>query len=434
MRRNSPCWKRCGPRIETLKDQRLRALAEAENIRRRAEKERKDAEAYAVTKFARDMVGIADNFARALAAVPADGARRRRSAMKAVLDGVEATDRQLIQTLERYGVKQVDTDGKFDPNLHQAIAEVPGDGKPARQHRGCDADRLHDRRPAAAPRHGDGGAARSRERSDTTRKSERMADLKIVVAGASGRMGRTLVREIAQGAGVTLCGALEAEGHPDLGMDAGTLAGMQPNGIQLTADPLPLLASAQAVMDFTRPMVSTMLAELAAQARIVHVIGTTGFSPADDKRVAAAASHAVIMKSGNMSMGVNMLAAMVAQAAKALPNYDIEMLEMHHRMKVDAPSGTALLLGEAAAKARGIALDKHWVKSRDGHNLGPREDGSIGFATLRGGTVVGEHQVILAGPGERITLSHIAEDRSIFAHGALKAARGAMARSRACTA
>ena len=249
-----------------------------------------------------------------------------------------------------------------------------------------------------------------------------MADLKIVVAGASGRMGRALIREIAQGHGVTLVGALEAEGHPDLGMDSGSLAGLQPNGIKLTADPLPLLADAEAVIDFTRPMVSTMLADLAAQARIVHVIGTTGFSAADDKRIEAAARHAVIVKSGNMSLGVTLLAALVAQAAKALPGFDVEILEMHHKLKVDAPSGTALLLGLAAARGRDIALDKHWVKSRDGLT-GPREDGAIGFATLRGGTVVGEHDVILAGPGERITLSHFAEDRSIFARGAIQAAR-----------
>ena len=249
-----------------------------------------------------------------------------------------------------------------------------------------------------------------------------MSDLKIVVAGASGRMGRALVREIATGAGVTLVGALEAEGHPDLGMDAGALAGLQPNGVKLTADPLPLLAGAQGVIDFTRPMVSIMLADLAAQARIVHVIGTTGFSAADEKRVAAAANHAVIVKSGNMSLGVTLLAALVAKAAKALPNFDIEIVEMHHKMKVDAPSGTALLLGEAAAKGRDIALDKHSVRGRDG-NTGVRPEGSIGFASLRGGTVVGEHQVILAGVGERITLSHSAEDRSIFARGALQAAR-----------
>jgi 4-hydroxy-tetrahydrodipicolinate reductase len=246
-----------------------------------------------------------------------------------------------------------------------------------------------------------------------------MSDLKLVVAGASGRMGRTLIREIAQGSGITLCGALEAEGHPNLGMDSGALAGMQPNGIKLTADPLPLLAHAQGVIDFTRPLVSTMLADLAAQARIVHVIGTTGFSPADEKRIEAASRHAVIIKSGNMSLGVTLLAALVAKAAKALPNYDIEILEMHHKMKVDAPSGTALLLGNAAARARGQSLEQ---QRRPGNN-GAREDGSIGFASLRGGSVVGEHQVILAGAGERITLSHSAEDRSIFARGAIAAAR-----------
>jgi 4-hydroxy-tetrahydrodipicolinate reductase len=247
-----------------------------------------------------------------------------------------------------------------------------------------------------------------------------MTDVKIVVAGASGRMGRTLVREISQGHGVTLIGALEAEGHPDLGMDSGALAGLQPNGIKLTADPLPLLADAQAVIDFTRPIVSTMLADLAAQARIVHVIGTTGFSPADQKRIEAASRHAVIVKSGNMSLGVTLLAALVAQAAKALPGYDVEILEMHHKLKVDAPSGTALLLGEAAAQGRGEPLEK--LRRKDGNN-GPRQDGSIGFASMRGGTVVGEHDVILAGTGERITLSHSAEDRGIFARGAVQAAR-----------
>jgi 4-hydroxy-tetrahydrodipicolinate reductase len=250
-----------------------------------------------------------------------------------------------------------------------------------------------------------------------------MSELKIVVAGASGRMGRTLIREIAQGNGIALCGALEMEGHPNLGMDSGTLAGMQPNGMKLTADPLLLLANAQAVIDFTTPLVSLMLTELAAQARIVHVIGTTGFDPKGEDRIKAAARHAVIVKSGNMSLGVNLLAALVERAARSLPDYDIEVLEMHHRNKVDAPSGTALLLGGAAAKGRDVPLEKHSVRSRDGHNLGPRKEGDIGFATLRGGSVVGEHSVIFAGTGERITLSHSAEDRSIFAHGALTAAK-----------
>jgi 4-hydroxy-tetrahydrodipicolinate reductase len=155
----------------------------------------------------------------------------------------------------------------------------------------------------------------------------------------------------------------------------------------------------------------------------VHVIGTTGFDEKGENRIKAAARHAIIVKSGNMSMGVNLLAALAERAARALPDYDIEVLEMHHRNKVDAPSGTALLLGHAAAQGREVALNKHAVKSRDGHNLGPRKDGDIGFASLRGGTVVGEHSIIFAGTGERITLSHSAEDRSIFAHGALTAAK-----------
>jgi 4-hydroxy-tetrahydrodipicolinate reductase len=249
-----------------------------------------------------------------------------------------------------------------------------------------------------------------------------MADLNIVVAGASGRMGRALVREIAQARGMVLSGALEAEGHPDLGRDAGEVAGLSPNGIRITADPLPLIAGAQAVIDFTLPRVSLMLVDLAAQARIVDVIGTTGFTPDDETRIRAAARHAVIVKSGNMSLGVTLLAALVERAAKALPGYDVEILEMHHKLKVDAPSGTALLLGAAAAKGRGVALDKHAVRARDGET-GARNDGAIGFASLRGGSVVGEHQVFLAGAGERLTLSHSAEDRSIFACGALEAAR-----------
>ena len=153
-----------------------------------------------------------------------------------------------------------------------------------------------------------------------------MADLKLVVAGASGRMGRTLIREIAQGSGSTLCGALEMEGHPILGMDSGTLAGRQPNGITLTADPLPVIAQAQGIVDFTTPMVSMMLADLAAQARIVHVIGTTGFTPANEERIKAAARHAVIMKSGNMSLGENLLAALEERAARSLRDYDIAVL------------------------------------------------------------------------------------------------------------
>ncbi len=237
----------------------------------------------------------------------------------------------------------------------------------------------------------------------------------VVIAGAGGRMGRTLLEAIAQSEDFTVVGALENHGHPDLGSDVAP-------GIKLTDDPLPAIAKAQALIDFTRPAVSVELAALAAQARIVHVIGTTGLSADDEKKIEAASRHAVIVKSGNMSLGVNLLAALVKQAAKRLPDYDVEIVEMHHRLKVDAPSGTALLLGKAAADGRDVSLDKKSVRSRDGHT-GARETGSIGFAALRGGTVVGEHQVILAGPHERVVLSHVAEDRSIFANGALVAAR-----------
>ena len=249
-----------------------------------------------------------------------------------------------------------------------------------------------------------------------------MSDIRIVVAGAAGRMGRAVLRAVAEAPGCKLASALEARGHPDLGQDAGVLAGLAPLGVVLTDDPLPLIAHADAVIDFTVPKLSLELAALAAQARIVHVIGTTGFSDDDEVKIRAAARHAVIVKSGNMSLGVTLLAALVKRAAKALPDFDVEIVEMHHRMKVDAPSGTALLLGRAAADGRGLALEENMVRARDG-NTGVRNDGAIGFASLRGGTVVGEHEVILAGPHERIMLSHVAEDRAIFANGALAAVR-----------
>ena len=249
-----------------------------------------------------------------------------------------------------------------------------------------------------------------------------MSAVRIVVAGAGGRMGRTLIRAVADTRGCVLAGALEAKGHPDLGADAGALAGLPAAGVALSDDPLPLIAHADALIDFTVPRVSVALAELAAQARITHVIGTTGFSAEDEARIRAAARHAVIVKSGNMSLGVALLASLVKQAAKALPDFDIEIVEMHHRMKVDAPSGTALLLGEAAAEGRGVSLGNKAVRGRDGHT-GAREEGAIGFASLRGGTVVGEHRVVLAGGHERIELGHVAEDRMIFATGAVTAAR-----------
>jgi 4-hydroxy-tetrahydrodipicolinate reductase len=235
-------------------------------------------------------------------------------------------------------------------------------------------------------------------------------------------MGRTLVKMIAESGDLVLGGALEANGHPDLGADAATLAGVKALGVQLTDDALPVIAKADALIDFTIPKVSVELASLAAQARIVHVIGTTGLSAEDETKIRAAARHAAIVKSGNMSLGVNLLAALVKKTAKALPGFDIEIVEMHHRMKVDAPSGTALLLGEAAAQGSNVSLKDKAVRTRDGHT-GAREKGAIGFAALRGGTVVGDHDVVFAGEHERIVLRHVAEDRSIFATGALAAAR-----------
>lgn len=255
-----------------------------------------------------------------------------------------------------------------------------------------------------------------------------MSDMGLVVVGAAGRMGQALVRAIHATPGARLAGAVERKGSPQLGRDAGELAGLGSVGVAILDDPLPVFAKADGVLDFTAPAATVEFAGYAAQARIAHVIGTTGCSAGDEARIAAAARHATIVKSGNMSLGVNLLAALVEQAARALgPEFDIEVLEMHHRHKVDAPSGTALLLGAAAAAGRGIALEDQSVRSRDGHT-GPRPDGAIGFATLRGGSVVGEHSVILAGPGERIALSHHAEDRSLFAQGAVKAALWARGR------
>jgi len=249
-----------------------------------------------------------------------------------------------------------------------------------------------------------------------------MADMRLVVTGAAGRMGRMLVAAIRETSGVALIGALERSGSPTLGQDAGVVAGLPAAGVAISNDPLGLLLSADGIVDFSAPAATVEMAALAAQARIVHVIGTTGLSGDDLERIAAAARHAPIVRSGNMCVGVNLLAQLVRAGARALgADFDIEIVEMHHRMKVDAPSGTALLLGEAAAEGRAINLAEHSGRGRDGVT-GPRQRGEIGFASLRGGTVVGDHSVIFAGEGERIVLSHHAEDRGLFARGALRAA------------
>jgi 4-hydroxy-tetrahydrodipicolinate reductase len=249
-----------------------------------------------------------------------------------------------------------------------------------------------------------------------------MTDMRLVVAGAAGRMGRMLVQAICATKGATLVGALEHAASPALGQDAGVLAGVGELGVKVSSDALAALAQADGVIDFTIPASTVELAALAAQARIVHVIGTTGLAEADLAKISAAARHSIVVRSGNMSLGVNLLAGLVRKVAATLgADYDIEIVEMHHRMKVDAPSGTALMMGEAAAAGRGIKLADHAVRSRDGHT-GARPEGTIGFATLRGGTVVGDHDAVFAGPGERLILSHRAEDRQVFARGAVRAA------------
>ncbi|RYH09664.1 4-hydroxy-tetrahydrodipicolinate reductase [Tropicimonas sp. IMCC6043] len=243
----------------------------------------------------------------------------------------------------------------------------------------------------------------------------------IVVMGASGRMGRMLLREVAAHPGMRLVGAVERSGHEWIGQDLGIATGGKPQGVYVTDDPLEAMAGAQGVIDFTTPEATVELATLAAQARAVHVVGTTGLTDADIEKLDAAARHAVIVRAGNMSLGVNLLTQLVRQVAAALDSeFDIEVVEAHHRHKVDAPSGTALMLGEAAAEGRGLDFKDSYVAARDGIT-GARAPGTIGFSAIRGGDIIGEHDVIFAGPGERIVLRHVASDRALFARGALKA-------------
>jgi 4-hydroxy-tetrahydrodipicolinate reductase len=250
-----------------------------------------------------------------------------------------------------------------------------------------------------------------------------MTDLPgIVITGASGRMGQMLIRMLSESPRATLIGALERPGHAWIGQDVGRAMGGADIGVVVTDDPLEAIARAHAVIDFTAPAATLEFATLAAQARVVHVIGTTGFEASDIKHLDAAARHAVIVRAGNMSLGVNLLTQLTKRVAAALDeDFDIEIVEAHHNQKVDAPSGTALMLGEAAAEGRGVALERVSDRGRDGIN-GKRTRGHIGFSAIRGGDIVGEHDVIFAAAGERIVLRHIATDRAIFARGALKAA------------
>lgn len=244
----------------------------------------------------------------------------------------------------------------------------------------------------------------------------------IVVTGASGRMGQMLIRTVLASDKAQLVGAVERPGHDWVGQDVGTAMGGAALGVIVTDEPLEAFAKAQAVLDFTAPEATLAFAELAAQARAVHVIGTTGMSDEQIALLEPAARHAVIVRAGNMSLGVNLLTQLTKRVAAALDDdFDIEVIESHHNQKVDAPSGTALMLGEAAAEGRGVVLDDVADRGRDGIT-GKRKKGDIGFVAIRGGDIVGEHDVMFAAPGERIILRHIATDRQVFARGALKAA------------
>lgn len=250
-----------------------------------------------------------------------------------------------------------------------------------------------------------------------------MTDLPgIVVTGASGRMGRMLIEIVTASDRARLTGALERPGHAWVGQDVGEAMGGAALGVTVTDDPLEAIAKAHAVLDFTAPQATVEFAALAAQSRCVHVIGTTGLSDDDLSKIDAAARHAIIVRAGNMSLGVNLLVQLTKKVAAALDeDYDIEVIEAHHNQKVDAPSGTALMLGQAAADGRGVSLNHAADRGRDGIT-GARTTGHIGFSAIRGGDIVGEHDVMFATAGERIILRHIASDRAVFARGALKAA------------
>ncbi len=245
---------------------------------------------------------------------------------------------------------------------------------------------------------------------------------KIVITGASGRMGQMLIETVNASDKAELVGVIEREGHDWVGRDLGECMGGSASGVPVVSDAIEVVKDAHAVIDFTTPAASVEMAALAAQARVVHVIGTTGMTDGDLAKIKAAARHATIVQAGNMSLGVNLLVQLTKKVAQALDeDFDIEVVEAHHRHKVDAPSGTALMLGEAAAEGRGVSLSDTKDSGRDGIT-GARKRGDIGFSAIRGGDVVGEHDVIFAADGERIVLRHLATDRAIFARGAVKAA------------
>lgn len=246
--------------------------------------------------------------------------------------------------------------------------------------------------------------------------------MKIGIAGCAGRMGRMLVAETLASDGCALVGGLEHDESPFLGADLASLAGLDDVGLVVGGDAAALFAAADAVIDFTRPQAVIGHCRAAIEHGAALVIGTTGLGPAEQAAVGEAAAAVAVVQAANFSVGISLLLGLTARVAGVLDNdYDIEIVEMHHRHKVDAPSGTALALGQAAADGRGVDLETVSERVRDGHT-GARGAGDIGFASLRGGDVVGDHSVIFAADGERLELTHKASSRTLFARGAVRAA------------
>lgn len=255
------------------------------------------------------------------------------------------------------------------------------------------------------------------------------APLKIAITGVSGRMGRMLVDTIDGSEAAEVVAAVERTGHEWIGQDLGKVMGGTVRDVLVTDNIETALSNAEAMIDFTAPQATIAFAKAAARTGAIHVIGTTGMTAAEIAQLETPAKDAVLVRAGNMSLGVNLLVQLTKRVAAALDeDYDIEVIEAHHNQKVDAPSGTALMLGEAAAEGRGVQLDDVSDRGRDGIT-GARQKGDIGFVSVRGGDIVGEHDVMFAAAGERITLRHVASDRSVFARGALKAALWARGRA-----
>jgi 4-hydroxy-tetrahydrodipicolinate reductase len=246
--------------------------------------------------------------------------------------------------------------------------------------------------------------------------------LKLAIMGAAGRMGRELGKVVSNTPGCVLAGGIETIGSPHVGADYGTLIGLAASGVAISDDADKVLARVDGVIDFTVPAATLALVKRSAGLNKIHIIGTTGIDTAGEAEIADAAKLATIVKTGNFSLGVNILQGLVRQVAVLLGDeFDIEILEMHHKHKIDAPSGTALMLGRAAADGRKVNLQAKSVRVRDGHT-GARKSGDIGFATLRGGAVIGDHTVMFSSDAERIELTHKAQSREMFARGALRAA------------